>query len=343
MVNVELPKIAAFCCLAIWSVISLGPTPLVQAQDEPAAPAAAAASQLAPGTDAAVTLHPKSRVDGTTVTLGEIATIRAAEPSLKERLAALPVGRAPVPGDERRVTTGLLELRMRQANLTAERIVVSAPEGGAVVTTRSQTVTAAEIGLAVRNWLDGRLKRPAGVELNVDVEAEDVVVSGGHVSLKVATETAGWERMTLPVEVRVEGRPVRRLNARVTTSVRQRALVLTHSLHRGRTVTPADVVEREVTLSAPVSASVKVGEVRTRRYIREGTVLTGELVEAIPDSERGDRVRIVAEFGQITVEAPGILEADGFVGDLVSVTNAASGRTVQGRLVAEDRVEVEVW
>ncbi|HEX5323484.1 MAG TPA: flagella basal body P-ring formation protein FlgA [Capsulimonadaceae bacterium] len=65
----------------------------------------------------AVTIRPTATVSDTYFTLGEIADIKCADKDLAARLAAAPMGRAPLPGVARNITTGDVALKLRQVGI----------------------------------------------------------------------------------------------------------------------------------------------------------------------------------------------------------------------------------
>ena len=120
-------------------------------------------------------------------------------------------------------------------------------------------------------------------------------------------------------------------------------------LARGETVTLDDVVLETRTFTRPVEGppvdGLEFGEVpvRTTRFVREGTALTWDVVEPIPDVQKGDMVMVVARKGSVIVQVPGEALSDGRVGQRVAVRNLGSGTVVYGDLMDDGTVLVQVW
>ena len=75
-------------------------------------------------------------------TLGSVAALSGGDPARRTRLAAVVVGRAPLPGETRRLTRGDLSLKLRQAGCDPEKAAVLEGAAAADVTTAPQSVGA---------------------------------------------------------------------------------------------------------------------------------------------------------------------------------------------------------
>jgi len=132
--------LAAFlslACAGICNAAKAGvakPLPALTAASAPARPA--------------ITVRATANVSDTYFTLGEIADIKCADKDLAARLAAAPMGRAPLPGMPRPLTTGDISLKLRQAGIDPATVtlsgattvlVTSAGDGGSLSTTTNAT------------------------------------------------------------------------------------------------------------------------------------------------------------------------------------------------------------
>ena len=64
-----------------------------------------------------ITIHATASVSDVYFTLGEIADIKGGAPDFAARLAAAPMGRAPIPGTSRPLDTGDIMLKLRQSGI----------------------------------------------------------------------------------------------------------------------------------------------------------------------------------------------------------------------------------
>jgi hypothetical protein len=99
-----------------------------------AGPVAAAPVHIALKTTAAVSPN----ADGF-FTLGAVAEVTGGGNALRARLAGIPIGRAPLSGETRRLTRGDLALKLRQAGCDPEKSAVLEGADAAEVTTEEPT------------------------------------------------------------------------------------------------------------------------------------------------------------------------------------------------------------
>lgn len=164
--------------------------------------------------------------------------------------------------------------------------------------------------------LDSRLRLEA-----CSHEPEAFMAPGQHgIPSSVGVRCTGESSWTLYVPVRVE----------VLTDV----LVLTVPAERGEHLTANHVrVEKRdvagITQSYLTDLDAIAGMVMRRRALA-GTVLNGAVLERETIVERGERVRLEAGGGALSVSVEGEAMADAARGDRVRVKNIASGVVVEG-------------
>lgn len=309
------------------------------------APSALAARAWSAGESLArVVLDPEPVVDGDVIRLGQIARIESDDPDLRRRLEALDVGRAALPGQVRYVQVGTVRMRMRQARLPESQIEIVAEGETVAVRTGFQLLDAEDVKKLVHEWYEATAALPPGasIRLELDVPAEPVPL--GALTIDVALSAPKWGSGSIPLELRLDGRLYKRINASVVARVEQPVWVATRALSRGEAVTPEDVelVTRLFLRPADGPAGLDV-PLRTTRFVREGTPLTWDLVEPIPDVQKGELVTVVAIKGGVVVQVPGEALSDARVGERVAVRNLGSGSVVYGELADDGSVLVQVW
>jgi flagella basal body P-ring formation protein FlgA len=77
-----------------------------------------------------------------------------------------------------------------------------------------------------------------------------------------------------------------------------------------------------------------------RRTILAGTPLTGDMLQAPLDVERGAIVSVVVQDGAAHLEAQGIAEQSGRCGDVISVKNEKTAQAFRARIIEADTVLV---
>lgn len=305
------------------------------------APARAA---LAP---VAIELADAAKIDAERITLGRIARIDTTDIQLDRHLEELVVGRAPMPGQKRRLDRRYLSLRLRQAGLAEEQIRFAGAD--AVLVTRATAVlTQDRIATLATDWVmahqpyDPQRVRVATVQTSGDVDLPD-----GEIACHV--EPAGRVDYLRPValhlEIRVDGQPVKRAWATVTLAVTAPVVVSRRPLARYQTLTEDDVDVELIDLTTIageiISDPASVVGQRMRRSIGPRIPLRADLVEMPPLVRRGDVVTIVAESSGLRVTARGEVRSLGRRGERIGVMNLGSGKTVYARVIDGRTVRVE--
>lgn len=296
------------------------------------------------GPVAKVVIHPEPVVSSEAIRLGDIAQIESSDSLLAARLAALEVGRAALPGQSRVVTVGTLRLRMRQARLPERQIEIEAEADAIPVLTRHQTLDGERLKATVERWYEKHSILPQGTSLHLTINAAEVIVPWGDVEIHVALDAPRWGNVAVPLEIRVDGRPYKRIYASVEALLEQPVWVTTRPLARGEEVEAGDVQQVKRRFSQPIAGPPDLSQpVRTTRYVREGAALTWENVETVPQVKKGEQVLIVARKGDVVVQVAGEAMEDGRIGETLAVRNLASGNVVYGTLTPDGEVLVEVW
>lgn len=335
--------------LAVKMIVLLGAVVILFAAGATAPVGHAARAWDATGSMARIVIDPDPSVDGDAIRLGEIARVESDDPELKRRLEVLEVGKAALPGQVRQMHVGTLRLRMRQARLPERDIEIVAEGETIPIRTRYQILDVEDLSKLVEEWYVAQTELPPGAELRLRVDVPAEVAPVGALTIDVGLNAPKWGSTSVPLELRLDGRLYKRINASVEAWVQQPVWVAARPLARGETVTLDDVVLETRTFTRPVEGppvdGLEFGEVpvRTTRFVREGTALTWDVVELIPDVQKGDMVMVVARKGSVIVQVPGEALSDGRVGQRVAVRNLGSGTVVYGDLMDDGTVLVQVW
>jgi flagella basal body P-ring formation protein FlgA len=79
---------------------------------------------------------------------------------------------------------------------------------------------------------------------------------------------------------------------------------------------------------------------RTARDLREGEIVAGALVQAVPAVKSGDEVRVTVRLDGLDVQGRGIATQSGTPGTVIRVVNPDSRRAVRARVIGPGEVEV---
>lgn len=148
------------------------------------------------------------------------------------------------------------------------------------------------------------------------------------------------------VGVRCNGEKPWTLYVPVRVALYTEVLVAARPLARGERVAAGDLMptERDVSgvqggyLTDPAQA---VGHV-VRRAVAAQAILAPKMIEAPHLVEKGQRVVLVAATGGVEVRMSGTALADGSLGEQIQVRNLSSSRVVEGRVIDQGTVQVNL-
>ncbi len=285
-------------------------------------------------------------VSGEAIRLGDIAAMSGASGDALEKLAALEVGKAPLPGQERTLSMAIIRIRLRQAGFDPESMWLVGPST-ILVKARARKVAQEEVAQAVRDYIAAALPwDERDTEVRVSLAPGDILVPDGHVTLRVeplpTTRLIG--STSLRVTVLVDGEPCRVLPVRVRVDAAQSVMVAARTIARYETISASDL-RAEVRDLADVPKDVvtdpsRAVGMRATHTIQAGRALALADLEPPPIVHKGDLVTIQATFGGVAVMSPGEALEDGHSGAQIRVRNCMSGTILRAVVVDENTVRI---
>lgn len=199
---------------------------------------------------------------------------------------------------------------------------------------------------AARAAVEQRLGNAYGhVELSVTSKPERIPSVNGVLAFRVLPVTGRWPRarFTEMVEVVSGGHVLRTLAVGFALSATTRALVYRSDTGEHVAVDQLDLVEQDVDAAGgrdvPLASPEALKGKRLRRPVRAGQAVCADDFEDVPDVDNRQTVRLVANYGGITVERPGVAMRAANRGEVVPVqvagTNDPVKATVMDRGVAQ--------
>ena len=285
-----------------------------------------------------VSLHAESTVRGPEIRLREIADIHADDPSAAERLGAIEVGRAPLPGLSRTLDQAYLKSRLRLAGVDLRQIVLDAPPSISVATA-SQAVSASELFSAVRDTIvAARPEDAARLAIQSAASAgAPLAVPAGRLELRVRPRPGNeWTgSVSAPVEIWIDETLHRTVFVPVKITQVTEVLVAVRGVPRGTPLTGDDVriERREVgTGQEPLRDVSSLAGRQAARPIAAGEVLMVASVEQPALVKRGEVVLLAVEGRGLRAVTQGEAKEDGKEGQLIRVRNLTSNREVYGQV-----------
>jgi flagella basal body P-ring formation protein FlgA len=282
-----------------------------------------------------------SSVVGPRVFLRDVAMFNISDPVLLETLGGVDIGPAPLPGKERVLTLGQIQVRMRQRKIDPAAFAYVGPSR-VVVQAVGIRVPAAQIEAAAVQAVCQAL--PQGVFLDsvsVARSEGDLVLAGLDpgaaqvITLVAAVADNGLSSGLVKVDTRVilDGAELKTTSVWLRVSVSRDVLVAVKWTPMGASLGSDDVrVERRPApdLSTRVipASPESVAGMRTRRAIPQGAVLLEDDIEPVPPLLGQAQVTLLANSRGIKVSVPAVALEDGWPGRVIRVRNTISGLEV---------------
>lgn len=303
-------------------------------------------SAFAEGTTIAIA--ERSEVQGRMIRLGDIARIVTEDKALADKLSALEIQTAPLPGQTLTVDPNFIRTRLRQAHVDLTQIQLTLPQK-IIVVSRATVVPRTMIVEEVKKFL---LSQPmwAGKEVVIDDPpfVDDVVLPPGQVELKAQRigPSSSLSSSLVTVSVSVDGRPVRTLNLFLKIHVYADVVVAARTLSRRDVIAESDVQveQRDLSSLQPdvcLDAKDAIGKRLTRAVVK-GQALTRSMLEITPDVAAGSKIVVRALIGQVKITLLAEAREDGWLGKTILVRNVDSNKTFRATVVDVGVAEVKL-
>lgn len=300
-----------------------------------------------------IDLPSSAQVKSLTVSLGEVAGISTPDLRTLRALMALPLGRAPRPGES--ISLGREELArwiQRRTGLLPEQL-----SWGGDSSIQISTVANTVPGEVVSRFAEGALQdwlslRSESFHVQAIAVPRELLLPQGSMSLKARPipETELRKRMTVWVDVYLDDVFARSVPVAFDVSAWAYVPVASHDALAGERISVADTAMRRVDITtlpmASPSMRSSIQEVlghqpsRLRRTVRSGEVLTHAHIEAMPAVVRGEVVKIRAVVGPVVLESEGAALQDGRTGQVIQVRPHRSLGAVSARVKSPGLLEV---
>jgi flagella basal body P-ring formation protein FlgA len=271
-----------------------------------------------------ITVKGSAEVNTEFFRLGDIAELAGRDEDYKRQLAEVEVGRAPLPGYTRTLTTGDIVVKLRAARLESDRIELICPP--------QIRISRAKADIAL-----DRLQQTALTAVqeaygaNSEVAFEVVPFKGTAVlPAGKVRYVAGNPRGTLqagqvflPVSIFVDDKPQQTIEMTVKVKRKVRVVVALRNIEAREILTDQDVGVTLTELSSdtlqPVSNLLGAVGKRLTRKMTAGQVLSQVWIENPPVIVARDTVQLDQAIGAIHISTVVIARQSGGVGDTIRV------------------------
>jgi flagella basal body P-ring formation protein FlgA len=289
----------------------------------------------------------RAEIKGDKVRLGRISTIRGEDSELINKLRAIVISKAPLPGKSRRIDEDYIKIRLKQNGIDLSQIRLLVP-GKVEVYRGVIEIPKEKIKKVILDFVYGmvpRDKERARVK-KVHVSS-NVVLPEGKVTYSVVPPKNMDFLGTIPLSVlfKVNGNFQKKVWATVNIEVLTEMVVTKRPLRRHQLITEDDIQLKEMDLAEVKSNSVtnyeEVLGKRTKRAIKANEVLRTDHIELPPLVRRGDVVSIIAESDGLMITALGEVRKRGCRGERIRVVNLDSKKGIYGRVLDANTVKVD--
>ena len=291
-----------------------------------------------------VTLPVEARVAGVEIVLGDIATVSGDSAAEVARVRAVSLGYAPAPGHSRLLNA------LRIAEEVADRepgiALVFDGVGACRVYPEVEALPGARVEQAARAALE-RAFAGRDVTLAAVQPAADLTLPKGERAPELRAELSAPDprpgRVGVTVQVSIDGSTWRNVITAWDVQEWQVRPVLVREAAAGETIQAAMLEHRRVpvTRTDALHAGHLVGA-RLARPIAAGCALYADDEQREILVHSGGSLLLEVRRGAVTARIPAVAEADGALGDEVSVRPTNGTRTLRAKVVARDTARVDM-
>lgn len=291
---------------------------------------------------AEIRLYEEAFIKGSTITLGEVASIEGAGDG---DWSDVDLGPAAAPGSSRQLPATLVEARLRSAGLNMESLQVTGARA-VRATTLHRVLSKEQIAESLREHIWAEMPWQIGeTDVDIPLPMNEETLPEGHVDIQWRTNPqyryvgAGAFRGTITVDGEVQ----KTLVLRAVVETYADVVVAASEVSRGRPIGANDIkLEKHALSRLPNGAIMDPAELNgmiARRSLFTGQVLTSQHVEAPRVVQRNQIVAVEMSTGGLRVQSRARAMSDGRAGDLILLANLYSKEQFQG-VVRKDGVVV---
>ncbi|MFZ4619142.1 MAG: flagellar basal body P-ring formation chaperone FlgA [Bacteroidota bacterium] len=175
----------------------------------------------------------------------------------------------------------------------------------------------------------------------------EIVLPKGEYSIRVAQTQPLVKKgySGIPVEIVNSGKVERVILCSVFIRTFENVFVIIRPFEKNEEIDASFLAVSRVettTMNDAVTAMMPVAGLRTKRMVKENTILQRSFIEEIPAVKRDQPVSILVKAENLTIGSAGIAKEDGLIGEEILVQRAGTRETVRAKIVGQSIVEIEV-
>jgi flagella basal body P-ring formation protein FlgA len=301
---------------------------------------------MAWGESVTIQVQPRAVVQGTQVTLGEVAMIEGGPPQSVAKVRDIVIGQAPPLGEERTLPGEYVRTRLKQHGFQPDAMLLEVP-ARIVVTRASQRLSTRDLEAAVLRAITAQMPwHPRQTTVRDLRGIEPVHLPPGPIEYDVtfAANSDFLGPTAFTMLFRVDGHTAARLSGTAYIEVTQEVVTPARSIARNEVISVQDLRITQVPMS-PRSAQILtraedvVGK-RAKRSLQPNATIRATEIEDRPLVQKGDAVLIVIDTGVLKVTAMGQALEQGLRGETIRIKNPTSDREVRAVVLDAKTVRV---
>jgi len=184
-------------------------------------------------------------------------------------------------------------------------------------------------------------------ELSIEYRGKGVKLPSGRVELEysIQNKTIRPGRIPLLLEVKVNDALKKRLRLTAHATIFYDVVKAVRPVARGEVIVSEDVVLERISSSRePGKWANRLEDVlgfEASRSLKPGRNISLDSIKKPLVIKKGDRVILIVDNGLMKITAPGTAREKGYLNSLVKVTNLQTKKTVYGRVLDENTIEVQ--
>jgi len=295
-----------------------------------------------------VVVASEARVEGSFITLGQLAEISGEDAAAVKSLREIKLGSAPLPGSSLVLTRELLNMRLASASSDFNGITWNIPDF-ITVTANSQSISGQTLiskAIVATKEQVGLRGGNGDFTVTANGDIQDLLVPVGKIELTASFPYGIRYNIptVVPVSVSVNGQLFTKVLTKLDVRQFRQVVVAVDQISSGDLFSTGNLRYARMDtgkLSAGYFTDMnKLIGLAARHSLNQGMAITDSMVVKPTIIKRGSAVNIVARLGSLEVTAMGQALQDGMQGQLIRVQNVNSNKIISAKVLDESTVEV---
>ncbi|MFT7669347.1 MAG: flagella basal body P-ring formation protein FlgA [Planctomycetota bacterium] len=298
----------------------------------------------------AITLPSKALVDGTEITLGQIAAVTGDDPEEVAKIRSLELGYAPSPGFSRVVEAWKIDAQVTRMFKTIDVSFVG--ENSCRVQPAVAIITGTELHETAHKMLERFFAEEDVMIRSVGTLHDEKVPKGMYgrslyselgsgASTGTKQNAGNW---SVPVQILVDGAPYRTVWTEFEVQIYKVIPVLGRDVAQGQAIGRGDMVMKRTAITAGFNANMLrerdlIGAL-AKRPLRKDEPIASKDVMRIPAIKKDELATLSVVKGGISVTVQVAALEDGFLDDQISVQVSGSLKELTVTVAARGRLEL---